>query len=178
MTSGSAGAVHVAVYPDEQAARSEWQRLGELAEQGTVAADGLALVRRDEDGTVHVESETHRTRKGTVLGTVSGVVVGAIFPPAVLAAGAVGAGLGAGIGGLVSHRKKQDVAEEVDQALPRGNWAVVALLREGDAETAAAFQTADLVVSHAVEGEQAARAKAVALRPQGAIAENRSPMIG
>jgi uncharacterized membrane protein len=169
------GTVHVAVYSEEQAARNEFQRLHDLAGQGRMATDALALVHRDDEGKIHIDSDTHKKRRGAVLGTVGGVVVGAVFPPAVLAAGAVGAALGTGIGGLVSRHKTHHVAAEVDQALPRGGWAVVALLAD---EATVEFAGADLVVSHPVESEQVARAKAAALYPEGPIAGDRSPMIG
>ena len=173
--SESAHTVHIAVFSDEQAARGEFQRLHDLAERDHVSTDGLALVRRDDNGKIHIDGDTHKKRRGAVLGTVGGVVVGAIFPPAMLAAGAVGAALGTGIGGLVSRHKQHDVAAEVDQALPRGGWAVVALL---DEEATVEFSGADLVVSHPVESAQVARAKAAALYPEGPIAGDRSPMIG
>jgi hypothetical protein len=98
----------------------------------------------------------------------------------VLAAGVAGAAAGAGVGGLLSHGKKEKLTDQIDQALPPGKSGIVALLPEHHEEDAAiAFPHADFVVSHAVDGESAARVRATALgevdSPEGAP---RRPHLG
>src|SRR5512133_3032602 len=178
-TSAQPAALHLAVYSDLTAARQDRDRIFDLVDQDAIAADGGVLVTRSSAGKIELE-ESHTTRKGVKLGTVGGVVVGVLFPPAVLAAGAVGAGLGAGIGGLLSHGEKRKLTDEIDAALPPGKYGIVALLPEHREEDAAnAFPQADYVVSHAVDGESAARVRAAALgeveAPEGAP---RRPHLG
>jgi uncharacterized membrane protein len=179
-TSAQPAALHLAVYSDHAAAQRDRDALAELVEQNAIEADGVVLVTRSADGKIELEDDAHRARSGTKLGLVGGVVVGVIFPPAVLAAGVAGAAAGAGVGGLLSHGKKQKLTDQIDQALPPGKSGIVALLPEHHEEDAAiAFPHADFVVSHAVDGESAARVRATALgeveSPEGAP---RRPHLG
>jgi uncharacterized membrane protein len=179
-TSARPAALHLAVYSDHATARRDRDGLAALVDQNAIAADGVVLVTRSAEGKIELEDDAHTARKGTKLGVVGGVVVGVVFPPAVLAAGVAGAAAGAGIGGLLSHGKKRKLTDEIDQALPPGKSGIVALLPEHNEEDAAiAFPQAEYVVSHAVDGESAAKVRAAALgeveSPEGAP---RRPHLG
>ena len=53
----------------------------------TIAVDGLVLVSRDADGTIHEKDNAHTVGVGTAIGAAGGLLVGLIFPPAFLAVG-------------------------------------------------------------------------------------------
>ena len=103
--------LYIAAYADPDAAQADWDDIKELAKEKTIAVDGLVLVSRDADGTIHEKDNAHTVGVGTAIGAAGGLLVGLIFPPAFLAAGAVGAGIGAGIGGLVSHSEKKEIKD-------------------------------------------------------------------
>ena len=79
--------LYIAVYPDPDAARGDWDTIKQLAKDDLIKVDGLILVSRRSDGKIHVDDDFHETRKGAVWGAVGGF--GA-------AAGAGGAGAVAG----------------------------------------------------------------------------------
>src|SRR3954462_3682874 len=96
--------LYIAAYPDENAARGDWDALKQAASDDVIKVDGLVLVSRGSDGKITVEDAFPTARKGAAWGAVGGAVIGLIFPPSLLAGAAVGAGAGLGIGGLKSHR--------------------------------------------------------------------------
>ena len=61
------------------------------------------------------------------LGAGAGLVVG-LFAPPLLAATAIGAGIGAGIGGLKKRHEEKQLGVDVDEYLPPGSSAVVAVV--------------------------------------------------
>ena len=122
--------LYIAVYADPDAARDDWDAIKQLAEDGEIKIDGLVLLSRKIDGKIHVDDDTHSTRKGLGWGVVGGLVVGLIFPPSLLAGAVVGGGVGAGIGGLYSHAEKEEIKADVEDVLPLNSSAIVALFEE------------------------------------------------
>ena len=64
---------------------------------------------------------------GPALGGAAGLVVG-LFAPPLLAATAIGAGIGAGIGALKKRHEEKQLGVDVDEYLPPGSSAVVAVV--------------------------------------------------
>jgi uncharacterized membrane protein len=155
--------LYIAAYDDPNAARDDWNAIKQLAHDDVIKVDGLVLVSRGADGKIHVDDDSHETRKGTMWGAVGGAVVGVIFPPAVLASAVVGAGIGAGVGGLRSHGRKNEIREEVEDVLPLDSSGIVAIFEERweeDVDTALA--RASNVTKEKVDRESAEQVKATA----------------
>jgi|SRR4051794_101161 uncharacterized membrane protein len=152
--------LYIAAYPDENAARGDWDALKQAASDDVIKVDGLVLVSRGSDGKINVEDDFHTARKGAAWGAVGGAVIGLIFPPSLLAGAAVGAGAGLGIGGLKSHREKKAIKADVEDVLPLNSSGIVALFEETWVEDVdKALSHADKVTKHEVDPDSAAEVK-------------------
>ena len=155
--------LYIAVYPDPDAARGDWDTIKQLANDDLIKVDGLILVSRRSDGKIHVDDDFHETRKGAAWGAVGGAVVGLIFPPALLASAAVGAGVGAGVGGLISHAEKAEIKADVEDTLPLNSSAVVAIFEEQWADAIdRALSNAGTITKEQVDRDSADQVKAAA----------------
>ncbi len=153
--------LYIAAYADPDAAQGDWDAIKEMARQKTIAVDGLVLIRRGMDGKIDVKDDAHTVGHMAALGAGAGLLVGLIFPPALLASGLVGAGAGAGIGGLVSHGEKRAIKDEVEDDVPLGSSAIVAVFEERwAADIDKALPKADKVSKHQVDKQSAETAKA------------------
>ena len=160
--------LYIAVYPDPDAARGDWDTIKQLAKDDVIKVDGLILVSRRGDGKIHVDDDFHETRKGAVWGAVGGAVVGLIFPPALLASAAVGAG----VGGLISHAEKAEIKANVEDTLPLNSSGVVAIFEEQWAEAVDnALSNASKVTKEQVDRDSADQVKA-------SVSENPPPPTG
>ena len=83
---------------------------------------------RDANGKVDVQEhgDAH-VASGAVLGGAAGLVLG-LFAPPLLAATAIGAGIGAGIGKFNKQHEEKQLGVEVEEYLPPGSSAVVAVV--------------------------------------------------
>jgi uncharacterized membrane protein len=157
--------LYIAAYSDPDAAQVDWDDIKALAKNKTITVDGLVLVRRGMDGKIDVEDNAHTVGHGAAWGAGAGLLVGLIFPPALLASGLVGAGVGAGVGGLISHSEKSEIKEEVEDDVPPGSSAIVALFEERwAADIEKALPKADKVSKHEVDKQSAEKAKAAATK--------------
>jgi uncharacterized membrane protein len=155
--------LYIAAYADQDAAQTDWDAIKELAKQKSITVDGLVLVSRGMDGKIDVKDDFHTTGHGAAWGAGAGLLVGLIFPPALLASGLVGAAAGAGIGGLVSHAEKKEIKNEVQDDVPPGSSAIVALFEERWAtDIQKALPKANKVSRHEVDKQSAEKAKAAA----------------
>jgi arylsulfatase len=119
--------VLIAVYLFEDLAEKDFNAVLKLAEDKTITVEGVVLVQKDADGTMHVrETGDHLGRKGAKLGGGVGLVVG-LFAPPLLAATAIGAAGGAVLGKFAKHRLESGIAEKMDAALPNGSGGVIAV---------------------------------------------------
>jgi uncharacterized membrane protein len=120
--------IFVATYDSEDDAQADYDVVKELYAAKAIGNFDAAVVRKNDDGKVHINKDETATRKGAWGGAVVGAVVGVLFPPSILA----GAGVGALAGGLGGHFLKglsrKDV-KELGEYLDDGQ---VALLVVGD----------------------------------------------
>jgi uncharacterized membrane protein len=157
--------LYIAAYSDPDAAQSDWDDIKGLASDDTIKVEGLVLIRRDMDGKIDIKDNAHTVGHGTAWGAGAGLLIGLIFPPAFLASGLVGAGIGAGIGGLISHSEKSEIKNEVQDDVPPGSSAIVALFEERwAADIEKALPKADKVSKHEVDKQSAEQAKAAATK--------------
>jgi hypothetical protein len=89
--SGSGGTfVLVATYPDEAAAREDYQVVKDAHAAGLAGSYDAAAVTTDARGKVHENKDETATRHGAWWGVAAGAALGVIFPPSVLGTAAAG----------------------------------------------------------------------------------------
>ncbi|MDQ4133481.1 MAG: DUF1269 domain-containing protein [Actinomycetota bacterium] len=91
--------VFVASYSDEEQARLDYETLNDLHAEGVVGSYDAAILRKDEDGKVHLRKHEKPTQHGVEAGVIVGALAGILFPPSILAS-AVVTGVA---GGLIGH---------------------------------------------------------------------------
>ena len=122
--------LYVAAYSDPGTAEEDWNTLKELATEGVIEVEALALVNRDSDGKLHVKDTTNEPAIRAVAGAIGGALVGLNFPPALLASAAVGAGIGAGTGTVIDRVTKRRIKSDVEWAVPVGGSGIVVVFDE------------------------------------------------
>ena len=126
--------VLIAVYLFEDLGRKDYDAVMDLVEEKAVSVQGVVLASKDESGEMHViEAGDHAVRKGATMLGGAGLVVG-LFAPPLLAATAVGAGIGAAAGKFAKHRLESGIAEKLDETLPAGSAALIAVYDSDDAD--------------------------------------------
>lgn len=116
-------------YPDVTSASADYDALKAVEKEADFALVGAVVVSRDEDGevTVHKHGAASPVGGSAVLGGGAGLVIGLFAPPLLLAT-AVGAGIGAGVGALVKRHQEKEMGVELEEYLPRGSSAVIAVV--------------------------------------------------
>ncbi len=118
----------VGTYADAGAAADDFATLKSGETAGEYQVVGAVVMNRDMSGKVKVEEHGDKNvSSGAKVGGGAGLVVG-LFAPPLLAATAVGAGVGAGIGKLKKRHEEKQMGVEVDEYLPAGSSAVVAVV--------------------------------------------------
>ena len=114
----------VATYPDEAAARDDYQVVKNAHAAGLVGSYDAAVVTKDANGKVHENKDETATRHGSWWGIAAGAAVGAIFPPAVLASAAVGGVVG-GVSGHLAKGMSRSEAKELGDFIDPGQAGLV-----------------------------------------------------
>jgi uncharacterized membrane protein len=118
----------VGSYADAGAAADDFAALKAGQDAGEYQVVGAVVMNRDASGKVQVkEHGDAHVAGGTALGAAGGLVLG-LFAPPLLAATAIGAGIGAGIGALSKRHEEKKLGVEVEDYLPPGSSAVVAVV--------------------------------------------------
>lgn len=118
----------VGAYSEAGAAAADFKALKAGEDAGEYQVVGAVVMNRDASGKVDVDEHGDgRTGGGAVLGGTAGLVVG-LFAPPLLAATAIGAGIGAVIGHLSKRHAEKQLGVEVEEYLPPGSSAVVAVV--------------------------------------------------
>lgn len=120
--------VIVAAFQNEEGAEDALKKLKDAKKEQVIDIDNAAILRRDEDGKLHVrELRDMSGGKGALIGGVVGAVSGLIAGPLVLATGA-----GALIGGLAAKLRDSGFRDErlkqLGAALTPGTSALVAVI--------------------------------------------------
>jgi uncharacterized membrane protein len=115
-------------YADAETAADDFNTLKAGEKDGEYEVVGAVVMNRDESGKVDVhEHGDKHVAAGTTLGAIGGLVVG-LFAPPLLAATAIGAGIGAVIGKLSKRHEEKELGLDVEEYLPPGSSAVVAVV--------------------------------------------------
>src|SRR4249919_1806675 len=118
----------VGTYADAGAATDDFNTLKAAQDAGEYKVVGAVVMNRDASGKVDVkEHGDERAAGGAVLGGGAGLVVG-LFAPPLLAATAIGAGIGAAMGALSKRHAEKKLGVDVEEYLPPGSSAVVAVV--------------------------------------------------
>ena len=109
----------VATYPDEQAARDDYQVVKEAHAQGLVGSYDAAVITKDRNGKIHENKDETSTRHGAWWGVAAGAAVGVLFPPSLLGAAAVGGVIG-GVSGHLAKGMSRSEAKELGDFIDPG----------------------------------------------------------
>jgi uncharacterized membrane protein len=134
--------IYVATYPDEAAARADYQVVKDLRAGGLVGSYDAAIVTKDASGKVHENKDETATRHGAWWGIAAGAAVGVLFPPAVLGAAAVGGAVG-GVTGHLAKGMSRSGVKELGDFIDPGQAGLVVV---GESKVEQAIQNA---VTHA-----------------------------
>ena len=118
----------VGAYADAGAAADDFKALKAGQDAGEYQVLGAVVMNRDASGKVDVhEHGDGRTAGGAVLGALPGSS-SACSRRRLLAATAIGAGIGAGLGALRKRHEEKKMGVDVEEYLPPGSSAVVAVV--------------------------------------------------
>jgi uncharacterized membrane protein len=109
----------VATYPDEQAAREDYEVVKEAHSEGLVGSYDAAVITKDVNGKVHENKDETSTRHGAWWGVAAGAAVGVLFPPSILGAAALGGVIG-GVGGHLAKGMSRSDAKELGDFIGPG----------------------------------------------------------
>ena len=109
----------VATYPDEAAARDDYQVVKEAHAQGLVGSYDAAVITKDRSGKIHENKDETSTRHGAWWGVAAGAAVGVLFPPSLLGAAAVGGVIG-GVSGHLAKGMSRTEAKELGDFIDPG----------------------------------------------------------
>lgn len=145
-------ALVVGTYGDADAATEDFKALKSGQSAGEYQVVAAVVMHRGADGNVEVEEHgDERTALGGILGGTAGLVVG-LFSPPLLAATAIGAGIGALIGHLSKRHAEKKLGVELDDYLPAGSSAVVAVVDDTYADKVeGALAKSDKRISKAID---------------------------
>jgi uncharacterized membrane protein len=116
--------VLVATYPDEVAARYDYQVVKDAHAAGLVGSYDAAVVTKDAAGKVHENKDETATRKGAWWGVAAGAAVGVIFPPAILGAAAAGGVIG-GVSGHLARGMSRSEAKQLGDFIDPGQAGLI-----------------------------------------------------
>jgi uncharacterized membrane protein len=116
--------VYIGTYPNEAAARADYEVVKDLHDAGAVGTYDAAVVTKDADGKVHVNKDETATRHGAWGGAAAGALVGILFPPALIGSAVVGAAVG-GVGGHLWRGMSRADVKEFGDIIDAGQAALV-----------------------------------------------------
>jgi uncharacterized membrane protein len=116
--------VLVATYPDETAAREDYQVVKDAHKAGLVGSYDAAIVTKDRSGKVHENKDETATRHGAWWGIAAGAAVGVIFPPSILATAAAGGVIG-GVSGHLARGMSRSEARELGDFIDPGQAGLI-----------------------------------------------------
>ncbi len=116
--------LYIGTYPDEAAARADYDVVKDLHAADVVGTYDAAVITKDASGKVHVNKDEMATRHGGWGGAAAGAVVGILFPAGVLGAAAVGAAAGA-IGGHLWRGLSRSDVKELGDLIDSGQAALL-----------------------------------------------------
>jgi uncharacterized membrane protein len=130
--------IYVATYPNEMAARADYQVVKDLHAGGLVGSYDAAVVTKDVNGTVHANKDETATRHGAWWGVAAGAAIGVLFPPSILA-GAAGGGVVGGVSAHLARGMSRSHVKELGDFIDPGQAGLVVV---GESKVEEAVQNA------------------------------------
>jgi uncharacterized membrane protein len=159
-------------YADAGAAADDFKTLKAGEKDGDYDVVGAVVMNRDASGKVDVhEHGDKHVGGGATLGAIGGLVVG-LFAPPLLAATAIGAGIGAVIGELSKKHQEKKLGVDVEEYLPAGSSAVVAVVDDVYADKVeAALVSSDKRLSKAIDSGDYDKLKKAISKSEAQVSE-------
>ena len=145
--------VYAGLYDNVDDAEADYEAVFELHALGAIGTFDSAVIRRDEDGKVHVSKTEKPTQHGAWTGAGVGAIVGILFPPALIGSAVVGATAGGLIGHLrggVSRGDLKDLGEELE---PGGAAVLVIGESKIQEELEKAMERTDNIIEQEIEAD-------------------------
>src|SRR5262249_914665 len=114
----------VATYPDERAARDDYQVVKDAHALGLVGSYDAAVLTRELRGKIHENKDETSTRHGAWWGIAAGAAVGVLFPPSIIGAAAAGGVIG-GVTGHLAKGMSRSQAKELGDFIDPGEAGLV-----------------------------------------------------
>ena len=140
MTNPDGMFIYIGTYPNEAAARADYDVVKDLHATDAIGTYDAAVITKDDAGKVHVNKDEMATRHGGWGGAAAGAVVGLLFPPAIIGSAIVGGAIGGISGHLWRGLSRSDV-KELGELIDEGE---AALLVVGASTLEAALDKAQL----------------------------------
>lgn len=140
MADADAVFLFIATYPDEAAARADYDIVKALHGVEAIGSFDAAVVTKDDKGKVHVDKDETSTRKGAWGGVAAGAVLGILFPPSILGSAAV-VGLAGGVAGHLWGGLSRSDVKELGEVIDDGEAALLVI---GDLTVSKALEKAQL----------------------------------
>jgi uncharacterized membrane protein len=118
--------VFAATYSNEEDALADYETLKDLHAVGVVGSYDVAVIRKDEEGKIHVRKHEKPTQHGVEAGVVVGALAGILFPPSIIVTAAVGGAAGGLIGHFWRGMSRGDV-KELGEFMDEGEASLVVL---------------------------------------------------
>jgi uncharacterized membrane protein len=132
--------IYIGTYPDEAAARADYDVIKDLHKAGAIGTYDAAVVTKDQAGRVHVNKDELATRHGAWGGAAAGAFIGILFPPSIIGTALVGAAVG-GVGGHLWRGMSRADVKEFGEIIDQGQAALVIV---GESKLAQAIDKAAL----------------------------------
>ncbi len=114
----------VATYPDELAARDDYESVKDAHAMGLVGSYDAAVITKDAGGKIHESKHETATRHGAWWGIAAGAAVGVLFPPSIIGAAAAGGVIG-GVSGHLAKGMSRSQAKELGDFIDPGEAGLV-----------------------------------------------------
>ena len=145
--------LYAATYDNIADAEADYEAVFDLHALGAIGTFDSAVIRKDEDGKVHVTKTEKPTQHGAWTGAGVGALVGLVFPPALIGSAVVGATAGGVIGHLRGGVSRGDLKELGDE-LEAGNAAVIVIGESKiEEQLEKAMERADKVIEKQVDAD-------------------------
>jgi len=145
--------VYAGLYDNVGDAEADYEAVFELHALGAIGTFDSAVIRKDEDGKVHVSKTEKPTQHGAWTGAGVGAIVGILFPPALIGSAVVGATAGGLIGHLrggVSRGDLRDLGEDLE---PGGAAVLVIGESKIQEELEKAMERTDRIIEQEIEAD-------------------------
>jgi uncharacterized membrane protein len=126
--------IYIGTYPNEAAARADYDVAKDLHALGAIGTYDAAVIKKDEAGKVHVNKDEMATRHAGWGGAAAGAVIGILFPPSIIGTALLGGAIGGISGHLWRGMSRSDVKELGD--LIDANEAALLIVGESTIEDA------------------------------------------